>query len=137
MAVGLLSEGADWFCVYARAISFRSLNTFSMCSKHSRRSWRRVARPASAESNPSDLAAVVAWRFVNAPQMRRVRWRRCSSAEAEATMGNKESSSAASSSRLFTRSQPLVQSVEENRRRMERRTCDRKATPSGAGQSAR
>ena len=62
MAVGLLSEGADWFCVYARAISFRSLNTFSICSKHNRRSWRRVARPASAESNPSDLAAAVAWR---------------------------------------------------------------------------
>ena len=57
MAAGLPGERADWFCVYARAISFRSLNTFLMCSKHSRRSWRRVARPASAESNPSDLAA--------------------------------------------------------------------------------
>jgi len=111
--------------------------TFSMCSKHNRRSWRRVARPASAESNPSDLAAAVAWRFVNAPQMRRVRWRRCSSAGADAAIGNKEISRAPSSSRLLTRSQPLVQSVEESRRRMERRSCDRKATPSGAGHSAR
>ena len=103
------SRGAHWFCDYARAISFRSLKAFSMCSKHSRRSWRRVARPASAESNPSDLAAAAALQFGNAPQMRRVRWRRCSSTGAYAAMGNKETGSAPSSSQLLTRSQPLVQ----------------------------
>ena len=37
------------------------------CSKHSRRSWRRMAWPAFAESNLSGLAAEFAWRFVNAP----------------------------------------------------------------------
>ena len=133
MAAGLLSAGTDWFCDYARAISFRSLNTFSMCSKHSRRSWRE-ARPASAGSNPSDLAAADAWRFVNAPQMRRARWRSCSSNGADAAMGNMETSSAPSSSRLLTRSQPLVQSAEESKRRMERRSRDRKRCRAGTGQ---